>query len=50
MYPIHHYIHRKVKVNHRFICADYDRMGRDIEMSGDIFTIETAFDELYSFT
>ncbi len=28
---------------------DYDRMGRDMEMSGDIFTIETAHDEVHVF-
>ena len=28
---------------------DYDRMGRDMEMSGDIFTIETAHDEIHVF-
>lgn len=28
---------------------DYDAMGRDIELSGDIFTIETGFDEVHIF-
>lgn len=28
---------------------DYDRMGRDMEMSGDIFTIETGFEEVHIF-
>lgn len=28
---------------------DYDRMARDMEMSGDIFAIETAFDEVHVF-
>ncbi len=28
---------------------DYERMARDMEMSGDIFTIETAFDEVHVF-
>ena len=28
---------------------DYERMGADMEMSGDIFTIETAHDELHVF-
>lgn len=28
---------------------DYDRMGRDMEMSGDIYTIETAHDEVHVF-
>ena len=29
---------------------DYERMGRDWEMSGDIFTIETAHDEVHIFS
>ena len=28
---------------------DYERMGRDMELSGDIYTIETAFDEVHVF-
>lgn len=28
---------------------DYERMGRDMEMSGDVFTIETKFDEVHVF-
>lgn len=28
---------------------DYERMGRDMELSGDIFTIETAHDEVHVF-
>lgn len=28
---------------------DYERMGRDMEMSGDIYTIETACDEVHVF-
>lgn len=28
---------------------DYERMGRDMDMSGDIFTIETSFDEVHIF-
>lgn len=28
---------------------DYERMGRDMEMSGDIFTIETAYNEVHIF-
>ena len=28
---------------------DYDRMGRDMDMSGDILTIETAHDEVHIF-
>ena len=29
---------------------DYERMGRDWEMSGDIYTIETAHDEVHIFS
>jgi len=28
---------------------DYERMGRDMELSGDIFTIETGFEEVHVF-
>ncbi len=28
---------------------DYERMGRDMDMSGDIYTIETAHDEVHVF-
>ena len=28
---------------------DYERMGKDMEMSGDIYTIETAHDEIHIF-
>ena len=28
---------------------DYERMGRDMDMSGDVFTIETAHDEVHVF-
>ena len=28
---------------------DYDRMGRDMEMSGDIFTVETGYQEVHVF-
>lgn len=28
---------------------DYDKMGRDMEMSGDIFTIETGYHEVHVF-
>tara|TARA_R110002049_G_scaffold285233_1_gene466055 strand:- start:22965 stop:23477 length:513 start_codon:yes stop_codon:yes gene_type:complete len=28
---------------------DYEKMGRDMEMSGDIYTIETAHDEVHIF-
>ena len=28
---------------------DYERMGRDMELSGDIYTIETSFEEIHIF-
>lgn len=28
---------------------DYERMGRDMELSGDIYTMETAYDEVHVF-
>jgi len=28
---------------------DYERMGRDMEVSGDVYTIETAYDEIHIF-
>jgi len=28
---------------------DYDKMGRDMEMSGDIFIIETGYQEVHVF-
>ncbi len=28
---------------------DYEKMGRDMEMNGDIYTIETAYDEVHIF-
>jgi len=28
---------------------DYEKMGRDMELSGDVFTIETAFEEIHIF-
>lgn len=34
---------------HLELYIDYERMGRDMEMSGDIFTIETAHDEIHIF-
>lgn len=34
---------------HLELYIDYDRMGRDMEMSGDIFTVETAHDEVHVF-
>ena len=29
--------------------VDYDRMGRDMEMNGDVVTIETAYNEVHVF-
>jgi len=34
---------------HLSFYIDYERMGRDMEMSGDIYTIETAYDEVHIF-
>jgi len=34
---------------HLAFYIDYERMGRDMDMSGDIFSIETAFDEVHIF-
>jgi len=28
---------------------DYDRMGRDMELSGDVFTVETGYQEVHVF-
>ena len=28
---------------------DYEKMGRDMELSGDIFTIETGYQEVHIF-
>jgi len=28
---------------------DYEKMGRDMEMSGDVFTIETGYEEVHIF-
>ena len=28
---------------------DYERMGRDMEMSGDVFTVATGFEEIHIF-
>lgn len=28
---------------------DYEKMGRELELSGDVFTIETAYDEIHVF-
>lgn len=35
--------------DHLSYYIDYERMGRDMEMSGDIFTIETAYNEVHIF-
>ncbi len=35
--------------SHLEFYIDYEKMGRDMEMSGDIFTIETAHDEVHVF-
>lgn len=35
--------------NHLEMYIDYDRMARDMEMSGNVFTIETAHDEIHVF-
>ena len=34
---------------HLAFYINYERMGRDMELSGDIFTIETAHDEVHIF-
>ncbi len=34
---------------HLAFYIDYERMGRDMEMSGDIYTIQTAYDEVHIF-
>jgi len=34
---------------HLAFYIDYERMGRDMEMSGDIYTIQTAYDEVHVF-
>ena len=34
---------------HLAFYIDYERMGRDMELSGDIYTIETAHDEVHVF-
>ncbi len=34
---------------HLAFYINYEKMGRDMEMSGDIFTIETAYDEVHIF-
>jgi len=35
--------------NHLASYIDYERMGRDMDLSGDIFTIETAYEEVHIF-
>ncbi|MBN4078634.1 antirestriction protein ArdA [Gammaproteobacteria bacterium AH-315-C21] len=32
-----------------FYYIDYERMGRDMEMSGDIFTVETGYKQVHIF-
>jgi len=34
---------------HLVYYIDYERMGRDMELSGDIFTIETGYQEVHIF-
>lgn len=34
---------------HLEIYIDYDRMGRDMELNGDIYTIETGYEEVHVF-
>lgn len=34
---------------HLAFYIDYDRMGRDMEISGDVYAIQTAFDEVHVF-
>ncbi len=36
-------------LKHLEFYIDYEKMGRDIEMSGDIFTIETGHREVHVF-
>ena len=35
--------------DHLVFYIDYEKMGRDMELNGDIFTIETAYDEVHIF-
>ncbi len=35
--------------SHLEMYIDYERMGRDMELGGDIFTIETAYQEVHIF-
>ena len=32
-----------------WVYIDYERMGRDMEMNGDIYAIETTYDEVHIF-
>ena len=34
---------------HLAFYIDYERMGRDMELGGDVFTIETGFEEIHVF-
>lgn len=34
---------------HLELYIDYERMGRDMELSGDVYTIETGFEEVHVF-
>ena len=34
---------------HLAFYIDYERMGRDMELSGDVYTIETGFEEVHVF-
>jgi antirestriction protein len=34
---------------HLIYYIDYERMGRDMEMSGDVFTVATGFEEIHIF-
>tara|TARA_R110002110_G_scaffold415847_1_gene657766 strand:- start:25145 stop:25660 length:516 start_codon:yes stop_codon:yes gene_type:complete len=34
---------------HLAFYIDYERMGRDMELNGDVYTIETRFDEVHVF-
>ncbi|MGK0499491.1 MAG: antirestriction protein [Oceanicoccus sp.] len=35
--------------SHLEMYIDYERMGRDMELGGDIFTIETGYQEVHIF-
>ena len=34
---------------HLAFYIDYERMGRDMELSGDVFTVETGYQEVHVF-